>query len=172
LSIKNCYELGYSLKGNKKFLEGNQHPLRNEQFEFINSTVKEYISLGNPVISADTKKNEVLGNFSNNGVEREPYETPVEVNSHDFPSPDLTRDNHYGVYTLNSNQVFVNVGTNHDTQSFAVSSIRTWWIKYGHKEYEYCDQLLITADAGGSNSYRSRMWKWDESYRVSFLPYT
>jgi hypothetical protein len=161
LIYHSLYDLGYSLKGNKKVLEGNQHPLRNEQFEFINSTVTEQINQGNPVISVDTKKKEVLGNFSNNGQEWEAYGTSVEVNSHDFPSPNLDRANPYGIYDLNNNQGFVNVGTTHDTPSFAVASIREWWHKLGFKEYEYSDSLLITADAGGSNSYRARMWKWE-----------
>jgi hypothetical protein len=123
--------------------------------------VTEQIDKGNPVISVDTKKKEVLGNFSNKGQEWEPYGTPVKVNSHDFPSPNLDRANPYGIYDLNNNQGFVNIRTTHDTPSFAVSSIRSWWYKLGYKEYACCDSLLITADAGGSNSYRSRMWKWE-----------
>ena len=154
------YSMGYSLKGNKKVLEGSQHPLRNEQFEHINSTVKKYIKKNNPVISVDTKKKEVLGNFSNIGKEWEPFGTPLLVNSHDFPAPHLDRANPYGILDLNSNQGFVNVGTTHDTPTFAVTSIAIWWDQIGRKEYKYSDSLLITADAGGSNSYRSRIWKW------------
>jgi hypothetical protein len=157
---KILHDLGYSLKGNQKVLEGSQHPLRNSQFEFINKVTKRMIKQGNTVISVDTKKKEVLGNFANKGKEWEPKGEPVKVNSHDFPSPDLPRANPYGVLDLNNNQGFVNVGTTHDTPCFAVASIKAWWYEIGYKQNTNLNHLLITADCGGSNSYRSRAWKW------------
>ena len=153
-------KLGYSLKGNQKTLEGSQHPLRNEQFEFINASATAALENGNPVISVDTKKKEVLGNFANHGQEWEPKGKPLKVNSHDFPSAVLDRANPYGTYDLGTGKGFVNVGTTNDTPEFAVASIRAWWRLEGSGQYPEAESLLITADCGGSNSYRARAWKW------------
>jgi hypothetical protein len=153
--------MGYSLKGNSKTLEGSQHPLRNEQFMFINGSVMEQLDSGNPVISVDTKKKEVLGNFANVGKEWEPKGVTTKVNSHDFPSPELDRALPYGVLDLGNNFGFVNIGVDHDTAAFAVASIRAWWNESGYFLYKKCNHLLITADGGGSNSSRSRLWKWE-----------
>ncbi|MDR1658329.1 MAG: ISAzo13 family transposase [Deltaproteobacteria bacterium] len=160
---KMLYDMNYSLKGNKKTLEGSDHPLRNEQFEYINSKTKLMISLNNPVISVNTKKKEILGNFYNKGKEWSPKGEPVKVNGHDFPDPKLDRANPYGVYNLNSNTGFVNIGTNHDTAAFAVASIKCWWYEVGYELFRNCSEMLITADSGGSNSSRSKLWKWEIS---------
>jgi transposase len=154
-------QLGYSLKANKKTLEGNQHPKRNEQFLHINDSVCKYLKDGNPVISVDTKKKEVLGNFANVGKEWEPKGNPKKVSGHDFPDPSLDRENPYGIYDLGNNIGFVNIGSSHDTATFAVTSIRAWWYETGYELYHNCEKLLITADGGGSNGYCSRLWKWE-----------
>jgi hypothetical protein len=154
-------EMGYSLKGNHKVLEGSQHPLRNEQFLHINANIKSAIKYKEPVISVDTKKKEILGNFANVGKEWEPKGQPVKVNTYDFPSPELDRANPYGILDIGKDIGFVNIGTDHDTPMFAVASIKAWWFECGKKFYKNASQLLITADGGGSNSYRSRVWKWE-----------
>ena len=153
--------MGYSLQGNCKTVEGKQHPDRNAQFEYINSRVTREMPDGNPVISVDTKKKELVGNYQNSGrVWHRKGEAP-EVNGHDFPSPDVPRAHPYGVYELARNRGFVNVGTDHDTATFAVASIRKWWQAQGRRAYPRVKRLLITADAGGSNGSRLRLWKWE-----------
>ena len=152
-------EQGYSLQSNRKTQEGEDHPDRDAQFRHINTQVKRALAVGNPVISVDTKKKELLGNYKNNGQQWRPTENPVKVNGHDFPSPDVPRAYPYGVYDSGQNTGFVNVGTDHDTGEFAVASIRGWWRCEGRLVYPQVCNLLITADGGGSNGYRLRLWK-------------
>jgi hypothetical protein len=154
-------QFGYSLKSNQKILEGAQHPLRDEQFRNIEKKKKSAIKSKNPVISVDTKKKEVLGNFANGGEEWEPKGQPVKVNTHDFPDPSLDRANPYGIYDITNNLGFVNIGTDHDTPKFAVASIRAWWHNMGKKQFPNASFLQILSDCGGSNSYRSRSYKWE-----------
>ena len=158
---KQLHALGYSLQGNRKTIEGNQHPDRNAQFEHINQRVTQEMKAGNPVISVDTKKKELVGNYKNGGREWHRKGEAPEVNGHDFPSPDVPRAHPYGVYDLARNRGFVNVGTDHDTATFAVASIRKWWMAQGRRAYPNARRLLITADAGGSNGSRLRLWKWE-----------
>ena len=153
--------MGYSLQGNRKTVEGKQHPDRNAQFEHINAQVTKEMRSGNPVISVDTKKKELIGNYENGGRQWHRKGEAPEVNGHDFPSPDVPRAHPYGVYDLARNRGFVNVGTDHDTATFAVASIRKWWLAQGRGAYPKAKRLLITADAGGSNGSRLRMWKWE-----------
>ena len=153
--------MGYSLQGNRKTIEGKQHPDRNAQFEHINERVTEEIKAGNPVISVDTKKKELVGNYRNGGREWHRKEEAPQVNGHDFPSPEVPRAHPYGVYDLARNRGFVNVGTDRDTATFAVASIRKWWLAQGRRAYREARRLLITADAGGSNGSRLRLWKWE-----------
>jgi len=152
-------EQGYSLQSNRKTQEGEDHPDRDAQFRHINAQVKRALSAGNPVISVDTKKKELLGNYKNNGQQWRPTENPVKVNGHDFPSPDVPRAYPYGVYDHGQNTGFVNVGTDHDTGEFAVASIRGWWRCEGSLLYPQVRNLVVTADGGGSNGYRLRLWK-------------
>lgn len=149
-------EIGYSLQSNRKTLEGNQHPDRNAQFEHINSKAQAYIKDGNPVISVDTKKKENIGNYKNNGQEYRPKNSPREVSGHDFCN---TKAVPFGIYDIADDKGFVNVGTNYDTSAFAVHSIEQWWSLTGKICYPQAKQLLITADGGGSNGYRRRLWK-------------
>jgi transposase len=158
---KQLHALGYSLQGNRKTIEGNQHPDRNAQFEHINQRVAQEMKAGNPVISVDTKKKELVGNYKNSGRQWHRKGEAPEVNGHDFPSPDVPRAHPYGVYDLARNRGFVNVGTDHDTATFAVASIRKWWMAQGRRAYPNARRLLITADAGGSNGSRLRLWKWE-----------
>src|SRR6202790_657210 len=151
--------LNYSLQGNRKTEEGADHPDRDAQFRHINAQVKRALATGTPVISVDTKKKELLGNYDNGGKQWLPAKTPVKVNGHDFPSPDIPRAYPYGVYDLGRNTGFVNVGTDHDTGAFAVASIRGWWRSEGRSLYSQAQVLLITADGGGSNGARLRLWK-------------
>ena len=153
--------LGYSLQGNRKTVEGKQHPDRNAQFEHINARVTKEMKAANPVISVDTKKKELVGNYKNSGREWHRTGEASKVNVHDFPSPDVPRAHPYGVYDLAKNRGFVNVGTDHDTATFAVASIRKWWLAQGRRAYPNAKRLLITADAGGSNGSRLRLWKWE-----------
>ena len=153
------HEMGYSLQANRKSTEGKQHPDRNEQFEFINLLVEENLEQGNPVISVDAKKKELVGNFKNPGKEWHPKGEPEEVNVYDFPSLAKGRATPYGIYDIGSNQGWINVGTDKDTAAFAVESIRRWWNDIGQLEYPQADQLVITADGGGSNGSRVRLWK-------------
>jgi len=149
-------EIGYSLQSNQKTLEGNQHPDRNAQFEHINAKAQKYISEGHPVISVDTKKKENVGNYKNNGKEYRPKKKPRQVNGHDFADKKAVP---FGVYDLADDNGFVNVGTNYDTSAFAVHSIEEWWSLSGKYRYPQAGQLLITADGGGSNGYKRRLWK-------------
>jgi len=153
------HDLGYSLQANVKKVEGTQHPDRNAQFEFINDRVDAYHGRGAPVISVDTKKKELVGDFRNAGREWQPKGEPVPVRVHDFIDPELGKAIPYGVYDLARNTGWINVGTDHDTPEFAVRSIASWWKHMGRKAYPDATELLITADGGGSNGYRSRLWK-------------
>jgi len=151
--------MGYSLQGNRKTEEGEDDPDRDAQFRHINARVKKALAQGGPVISVDTKKKEVLGNFDNKGRQWREAKSPRPVNGHDFPAPELPRAFPYGIYDVGQNTGFVNVGTDHDTGSFAVASIRGWWRHEGKRLYRAGGNLLITADGGGSNGYRLRLWK-------------
>jgi hypothetical protein len=150
---------GYSLQSNRKTLEGASHPDRNAQFEHISRTVRAFQSRGQPVISVDTKKKELVGAFKNVGREWRPKGDPDTVKIYDFLDPELGKAIPYGVYDLSSNQGWVSVGVDHDTARFAVEAIRRWWGKMGSPRYPSARQLLITADGGGSNGSRCRLWK-------------
>jgi len=150
---------GYSLQSNRKTKEGESHPDRNAQFEFINKTAKRFQRKNQPVISVDTKKKEILGEFKNNGREWRPKGNPESVQVHDFMDKELGKVIPYGVYDLSENKGWVSVGIDHDTASFAAEAIRRWWIKMGEQRYHGAKELLITADGGGSNGSRSRLWK-------------
>jgi transposase len=152
-------ELGYSLQANRKRLEGAQHPDRNAQFEHINETLRRQIEANEPAISVDTKKRELVGPFKNGGRELSAKGDPIDVNVHDFIDDTLGRATPYGVYDLEKNEAWVSVGTSHDTGEFAVQSIRTWWNEMGASRYPNASSLVITADGGGSNGYRLRLWK-------------
>jgi len=151
--------LGYSLQGNRKTREGTEHPDRNAQFEYINRRVKDFQSREQPVISVDTKKKELLGDFKNGGREWLPAGEPEQVRVHDFIDRDLGKAIPYGVYDVFRNEGWVSVGIDHDTAEFAVASIRRWWQHMGIKAYPDAKDLLITADAGGSNGPKVRLWK-------------
>jgi hypothetical protein len=151
--------LNYSLQGNRKTEEGGDHPDRDAQFQYINTEVRRALAAHRPVISVDTKKKELLGNYENRGQNWRPTKTAVPVNGHDFPGPSVPRAYPYGIYDLGRNTGFVNVGTDHDTSAFAVASIRGWWRAEGRRLYPHARRLLITADGGGSNGYRRRLWK-------------
>ena len=153
------HEMGYSLQANQKTLEGSGHPDRNAQFEHLYQAVQLQLSLGEPVISVDTKKKELVGPFKNSGRELRPKGQPEEVLVHDFLIPELGRVSPYGVYDVAQNEAWVSVGVDHDTATFAVESIRRWWRSMGRPLYPDATRLLITADAGGSNGYRLRLWK-------------
>jgi hypothetical protein len=149
----------YSLQSTRKSEEGADHPDRDAQFRHINTQVKQALAAGMPVISVDTKKKELLGNYANGGQQWLPAKKPILVNGHDFPAPDVPRAYPYGIYDLARNTGFVNVGTDHDTGAFAVASIRGWWRSEGRALYAQAQGLLITADGGGSNGSRLRLWK-------------
>jgi hypothetical protein len=153
------HEQHFSLQSNRKTEEGNQHADRDAQFGYINETVKQALQEGTPVISVDTKKKELIGNYVNAGRQWRAAKEPRKVNGHDFPSPDVPRAYPYGIYDIGRNTGFVNVGTDHDTGAFAVASIRGWWRAEGRALYPHARRLLITADGGGSNGYRLRSWK-------------
>jgi len=153
------HEMGYSLQANKKVIEGTNHPDRNAQFEYLNDAVQLQLDLGEPVISVDTKKKELIGPFRNSGKELRPKGQPEAVRVHDFLIPELGRVSPYGVYDIAQNEAWVSVGTDHDTAAFAVASIRRWWEAMGKPLYPTARRLLITADAGGSNGYQVRLWK-------------
>ena len=155
------HALGYSLQGNRKTVEGNQHPDRNAQFEHINARVRAEMRVGQPIISVDTKKKELVGNYANQGKQWLKKGEARQVNGHDFPDPSVPRAHPYGIYEMARNMGFVNVGTDHDTATFAVASIRAWWQAQGRRAYPQANRLLITADAGGSNGSRLRLWKWE-----------
>ena len=151
--------LDYSLQSNRKTEEGADHPDRDAQFRHINATVKKCLRQGIPVISVDTKKKELVGNYINDGRQWRAAKQPVAVQGHDFPSPDVPRAYPYGIYDIGRNAGFVNVGTDHDTGAFAVASIRGWWRSEGRRIYPQAKTILITADGGGSNGWRLRLWK-------------
>jgi len=153
----------YSLQGNVKVLEGNQSPDRNAQFEHINASVAAALQANQPVISVDTKKKELVGAYKNAGQEWLPSGEPVKVKVHDFIDKDLGRANPYGVYDIGADEAWVGVGTDHDTSAFAVQTIRRWWLSMGIERYPNAKQLTITADGGGSNGHRVRLWKFELS---------
>jgi Rhodopirellula transposase DDE domain len=152
-------DLGYSLQGNSKTLEGTDHPDRNAQFEHINRLVRSFQRRGQPVVSVDTKKKELVGNYKNAGQEHQPKGEPEKVKAKDFPDKAKGKMSPYGVYDTTANEGWVNVGITHDTAEFAVESVRRWWYHMGQPGYPEATELLITADAGGSNASRSRLWK-------------
>jgi len=151
--------LGYSLQANAKTREGSAHPDRDAQFQHINQTVKAALHAAQPVISVDTKKKELVGDFKNGGRELRPKRSPVPVRVHDFKDPELGKAIPYGIYDLAVDEGWVNVGIDHDTAQFAVASIQGWWEHLGHSRYPEATSLTITADCGGSNGYRTRLWK-------------
>ena len=151
--------LGYSLQANKKTEEGGKDPDRNEQFEFINKTATVFMADNSPVISVDCKKKELIGNFKNAGTDWFPKGDAPEVNVYDFIDKELGKAVPYGVYDIAKNEGWVSVGISKDTATFAVNSIRNWWKEMGKEKYPLADKLLVTADGGGSNSSRSRLWK-------------
>lgn len=153
------HEMGYSLQANKKTIEGGNHPDRNAQFEYINKKVKDYQASFQPVISVDAKKKELVGNFKNAGQEWCQQGKPECVNVYDFKIPELGKVAPYGIYDISKNVGWVNVGIDHDTAQFAVQSIRTWWLSMGKSHYPQAKQLLVTADGGGSNGSRVKLWK-------------
>jgi transposase len=153
------HEMGYSLQANRKTKEGDSHPDRNAQFEYINDRVKQYMDLRQPVISVDTKKKELVGDFKNGGQDWRPKGNPEKVRGHDFVIPELGRAAPYGIYDLAQNTGWVSVGIDHDTAAFAVATIRRWWHALGQEKYPHAKRLLITADGGGSNGSRLRLWK-------------
>jgi hypothetical protein len=154
--LKTC---GYRLQANAKVVEGRQHPDRDAQFEYVNAAAVGFLAAGDPVVSVDTKKRELVGNFKNAGQEWEPTGEPAEVNVHDFPGDAVGVALPYGVYDMGANTGWVNVGTDHDTAVFAVESIRRWWRQVGADAYPRARRLLVTADGGGSNGSRLRLWK-------------
>jgi hypothetical protein len=153
------HEQNYSLQSNRKLEEGEDHPDRDAQFRHISACVKRALAAGRPVISVDTKKKELVGNYANAGQQWLAAKQPQKVKGHDFPDPEVPRAFPYGIYDLGRNEGFVNVGTDHDTGAFAVASIRGWWRFEGCHLYPAADTLLITADGGGSNGSRLRLWK-------------
>jgi hypothetical protein len=153
------YEMGYSLQANSKTREGTDHPDRNDQFLYINEQVKKFLRAKQPVISVDTKKKENIGNYSNKGRVYCPKGKPIETKTHDFPDVKLGKAIPYGVYDIGRNEGWVNIGVTNDTSQFAVNSIRRWWYAMGQHNFPKATRLLITADAGGSNSHRTRLWK-------------
>jgi transposase len=152
-------ELGYSMQSNRKSREGGLHADRNAQFEFINASVKDFLARGLPAISVDTKKKELVGSFKNGGQEWDKKGSPTEVNVYDFPDKKLGKVSPHGVYDMGRNEGWVSVGITHDTAEFAGESIRRWWLRMGRRAYPSAKELLITADGGGSNGVRVRLWK-------------
>jgi hypothetical protein len=153
-------EHGYSLQATHKTREGRQHPDRNAQFEHINAETKRHLAAGQPVISVDTKKKELVGDFANKGREWHPHGQPPPVRVHDFIDNELGKVIPYGVYDVQRNEAWVSVGIDHDTAAFAVATIRTWWNRMGTRSYPEAKQLLVVADSGGSNANRSHLWKF------------
>jgi hypothetical protein len=150
---------GFSLQANAKTIEGGQHPDRDAQFRYLNDRVREHQDSGDPVISVDTKKKELVGKFKNGGREWQPKGAPEPTNVHDFMDKDLGKAIPYGVYDVAADSGWVSVGTDHDTAEFSVATIRTWWRTTGSDTYSQARRLLICADGGGSNGYRTRLWK-------------
>lgn len=161
LVAKLLREQGYTLQANQKAREGKQHPDRDHQFQYLSKQVCRFQVAGNPVISVDTKKKELVGDFKNAGREWRPKKSPERVRVHDFKIPELGKAVPYGVYDLSRDEGWVSVGVDHDTASFATNAIRSWWRKMGRPAYGDAKELLITADAGGSNSPTTRLWKWE-----------
>jgi len=158
--IADCLrELGYSLQANSKTREGSGHVDRDAQFQYISDQAKVFLAAGEPVVSVDTKKKELVGNFKNNGREWRPKGSPEAVNVHDFIDPKLGRAVPYGIYDIGDNKGWVSVGTDHDTASFAVHALGRWWLTMGQNRYPKATRLLVTADGGGSNGHRVRLWK-------------
>jgi hypothetical protein len=158
--IADCLrELGYSLQANRKTKEGSGHMDRDAQFQYISDQARAFLAADEPVISVDTKKKELIGNFKNNGREWRPKASAEAVNVHDFMDPKLGRAIPYGIYDIGDNKGWVSVGTDHDTASFAVHAISRWWLTMGQKRYPQATRLLVTADGGGSNGHRVRLWK-------------
>jgi len=153
------HEMGFSLQGNAKTVEGRQNPDRDQQFRYINEQARAHRQAGDPVVSVDTKKKELVGAYKNGGREWRPKGDPAQVSTHDYVDPELGKAIPYGIYDLAANTGWVNVGTDHDTAAFAVESIRRWWQAQGQATYPRARRLLVTADAGGSNGYRTRAWK-------------
>lgn len=149
-------ESGFSLQSNSKQLEGSNNPDRNKQFLYINDKTERFMDNGQPVISVDTKKKELIGNYKNGGKEYRQIKDPRAVNVHDFGDKKAAP---YGIYDIGNNEGFVNVGTSSDTSEFAVFSIKQWWLRMGKKQFAKADKILITADGGGSNGYRAKLWK-------------
>jgi len=156
---KLLHYMDYSLQGTSKQNEGAQHADRDAQFRYINDRAKAHLGAGQPVISVDCKKKELVGDYANGGTEWQPAKRPVRVGVHDFPDPEMGKAIPFGVYDLFADEGWVSVGDHHDTAAFAVASIRRWWERMGRARYPDANRLMITADAGGSNSYRSRLWK-------------
>lgn len=152
-------ENGFSLQANAKTVEGNQHPDRDEQFSYLNDQATDHLGTADPVISVDAKKKELVGNYRNKGAEWRPVGDPEQVKVHDFIDPELGKANPYGIYDIAANTGWVSVGTDHDTAAFAVNTIRSWWNTAGRQAYPSATRLLVTADGGGSNGYRTRLWK-------------
>ena len=153
------HELGYSLQSVRKSREGTSHPDRNAPFEHINAKADDFLERGQPVVSVDTKKKELVGDFKNAGQEWQPEGRPEKSRVHDFPQDAAGKAIPYGIYDTGGNEAWVNVGRDHDTPAFAVASMRRWWNEMGKRRYPQARELFITADAGGSNGYRSRAWK-------------
>lgn len=154
-------ENDYSMQSNRKGIEGSSHPDRDAQFCFINKEAKKCHDAGYPVLSVDTKKKENLGNYKNGGREWRPKKTPIKVNTHDFPNKELGKVAPYGIYDLESNKGWLSLGISHDTAEFAVASLRDWWKEVGQLRYKQSESIMITADCGGSNGYRVRLWKYE-----------
>jgi hypothetical protein len=150
---------GYSLQANRKSRDGNDHPDRDAQFRYINDRIADFLASDDPVLSVDTKKKELVGNFKNNGQTWRPEGTPEDVSMHDFRDKKLGRAVPCGVYAVNDNSGWMSVGNSHDTSAFAVNAIRRWWQTMGRKRFPHSKRILITADSGGSNGYRVRLWK-------------
>jgi hypothetical protein len=172
-------ESGYTLQRTRKTRDGSDHPDRDAQFKRISELVSEFLEAGDPVVSVDTKKKELIGDFANGGREWQPKGEPVEVRTHDFIDERLGKAIPYGVYDVGRNEGFVNVGVTHDTPEFAVAALRRWWAEVGQPTYPKSERLLITADCGGSNGNRVRAWKMELSrfasdagldIRVAHLP--
>jgi hypothetical protein len=155
------HEQNFSLQGTRKTEEGADHPDRDAQFRHINATVKRALKEGTPVISVDTKKKELIGNYANAGRQWRRSGTAARVNGHDFPGPEVPRAYPYGIYDIGRNEGFVNIGTDHDTAAFAAASVRGWWKAEGRRLYPRAQEIVITADSGGSNGPRLRLWKWE-----------
>ena len=151
--------MGFSLQGNAKVIEGKQHADRDGQFRYLAGQVGEHVAAGQPVVSVDTKKKELVGEFKNGGREYQPAGQPERVNVHDFPDKELGKAIPYGIYDVSANTGWVSVGTDHDTSAFAVATLRSWWDTIGKARYPNADRLLICADGGGSNGCRVRAWK-------------